>query len=164
VPIRKSVGWERLTPIHWASLAERPGLSWALTMTWWLTPVHTSPAGCRSSQQPLDPSLLQLVAWHRVTESILLSLTPAIISGSSLLSLPSVSITSLVFSKPLTTLHGILPYEFFLTGHLASSFPFPFVTSLATPCCFLASWLQCCIEDLLQACLLCCSPAPVVCL
>lgn len=112
-------------------------------MTLWLTPIHTNPANCRSSQQLLDPSLLQLVAQYHVTESILFSLIPVIISGSSLLSPPHVSITCLIFSEPFTTPHGILPYVFFLPCHSASSFHFPLLTSLATPCRFPASWLQC---------------------
>lgn len=43
-------------------LQQRPEASWAQVMTLWLTLIHTDPASCGSLQQPLDPSLIWLMA------------------------------------------------------------------------------------------------------
>lgn len=67
---------------HTGLLQQRPEVSWAQVMTLWLTLIHTDPASCGSLQQPLDPSVIRLMA-QLVTESILLTLTPEIITGGS---------------------------------------------------------------------------------
>lgn len=47
---------------HTGLLQQRPEVSWAQVMTLWLTLIHTDPGSCGSLQQPLDLSLIWLMA------------------------------------------------------------------------------------------------------
>ncbi|KAM6353862.1 protein eva-1 homolog C-like isoform 2-T2 [Alca torda] len=81
-----------------------------------VTPIRTDTANCGSSSRGI---LLSSSSWLSITGQKASSSPQlqgclwVIISDSSLLSPPHVSVTSLIFSKPLTTPHGILLYMFF---------------------------------------------------